>query len=161
VYRPLQQQQARGRHPGGAERRASERRQQGLRALLHGSLRPRRHGPRRAGDRAASAIDWHHAQWLAIALLIVLCSCGDAFLTLLLVERGAREVNPVMAPLVAGSAAAFAGVKIALTGVGVVLLTQLARIRAFGRIPVGVVLYLVLAIYSALIFYEFHLLGGP
>ena len=116
---------------------------------------------RRVSDRALSAVDWHHAQWLAIALLIVLFSCGDSFLTLLLVERGAREVNPLMAPLVAGSAATFAGVKIALTGAGVVLLTQLARIRAFGRIPVGVVLYLVLALYSALMFYEFHLLGVP
>jgi anti-sigma factor RsiW len=161
VYRPSQEQQPRGQHCARAERRRSERRQQGLRALVHGSLRPRRRAPRRVSDRALSAVDWHHAQWLAIALLIVLFSCGDSFLTLLLVERGAREVNPLMAPLVAGSAATFAGVKIALTGAGVVLLTQLARIRAFGRIPVGVLLYLVLALYSALMFYEFHLLGVP
>lgn len=161
MYRLSQEQQPRGQHLLSAERRRGDRRQQGLRALLHGSLHPRRHGPRRASDRTVSAVDWHHAQWLAIALLIVLCSCGDAFLTLLLMERGAREVNPAMAPLVAESAAAFAGVKIALTGVGVVLLTQLAHLRAFGRIPVGVVLYLVLALYSALIFYEFQLLEAP
>jgi len=41
-----------------------------------------------------------------------------------------------------------------------VLLTQLARLRAFGRIPVGVLLYLVLAIYGALIAYEFGLLNA-
>jgi hypothetical protein len=39
-----------------------------------------------------------------------------------------------------------------------VLLTQLARIRAFGRLPVGVLLYGVLALYSALILYELKLL---
>jgi len=40
----------------------------------------------------------------------------------------------------------------------VLLLTQLARIRAFGYIPVGVFLYLVLGIYGALILYELNLL---
>ena len=108
-----------------------------------------------------SAVDWHEARWLAIALLIVLFSCSDAFLTLLLVQRGALEINPLMAPLVGGSAATFAGVKIALTGAGVLLLTQLARMRAFGRIPVGAVLYLVLALYSALLIYELRLLDAP
>ena len=44
--------------------------------------------------------------------------------------------------------------KIGLTAGGVLLLTQLARIRAFGRIPVGMFLYAVLAIYVALICYE-------
>jgi len=131
-----------------------------LRALLHGSFSPRRRGPRRADERAVSAVDWHHPQWLAIAMLIVVSSCTDALLTLMLVERGAYEANPLMAPLVGGSAFAFALVKIGLTAGGVVLLTQLARLRAFGRIPVGVLLYMVLVIYSALIVYEFGLLNA-
>ena len=42
-----------------------------------------------------------------------------------------------MAPLVGGSGLAFAMVKIGLTAGGVMLLTQLARMRAFGRVPVG------------------------
>ena len=141
-----------------AERRGSERRQHGLRALMHGSLRPRRHGPRRAGEHMVSSVDWHHPQWLAIATLIVVFSFSDAFLTLILVERGAREVNPLMAPLVGGSGLAFALVKMGLTAGGVVALTQVARRRAFGRIPVGLVLYSALAIYIGLIAYELHLL---
>ena len=40
-----------------------------------------------------------------------------------------------MAPLVGHSALAFALVKVGLTAGGVLLLTQLARMRAFGRIP--------------------------
>ena len=36
--------------------------------------------------------------------------------------------------------------------------TQLARLRAFGRIPVGVLLYGLLAVYAALITYEYSLL---
>jgi Domain of unknown function (DUF5658) len=146
---------------GTPERRRADRRQHTLRALLHGSFEPRRHEPRRAGERTVSAVDWHHPQWLAIAVLIVAFSCGDALLTLMLVESGAAEVNPLMAPLVGGSALTFALIKIGLTAAGVVLLTQVARIRAFGRIRVGLLLYSALALYGVLIAYELHLLRAP
>jgi Domain of unknown function (DUF5658) len=144
---------------GLPERRRGERRSHILRALVYGSFRPRRCGPRRADERLVSALDWHHPQWLAVSMLIVIGSCTDALLTLILVERGiATEANPLMAPLVGNSPLAFALVKVALTAGGVVLLTQLARIRAFGRIPAGMFLYLVLAIYGVVIGYELHLL---
>jgi Domain of unknown function (DUF5658) len=144
---------------GLPERRRGERRSQILRALLYGSFRPRRRGPRRAAERLVSALDWHHPQWLAVSMLIVIGSCTDALLTLVLVGRGiAIEANPLMAPLVGDSPLAFALVKVALTAGGVVLLTQLARIRAFGRIPAGMFLYLVLAIYGIVILYELKLL---
>jgi hypothetical protein len=145
---------------GLKDRRRADRRTHVLRALLYGSFNPRRREPRRTDERALSAVDWHHPQWLAIAMLIVVSSCIDALLTLMLVERGAYEANPLMAPLVGGSGLVFAVVKIGLTAGGVVLLTQLARMRAFGRISVGVLLYTVLAIYSALIVYEFGLLNA-
>jgi len=145
---------------GLPERRRGERRSRILQALLYGSFRPRRRGPRRTDERSVSALDWHHPQWLAVSMLIVIGSCTDALLTLILVERGiATEANPLMAPLVGNSALAFALVKVGLTAAGVVLLTQLARIRAFGRIPAGMFLYLVLAIYGILIAYELHLLS--
>jgi hypothetical protein len=143
-------------HP--TERRRTERRTHVLRALVYGGLYPRRRSPRRADEQAVSAVDWHHPQWLAVAVLIVTFCCADAFLTLVLMQHGAYEANPLMAPLVGHSASAFALIKIGLTVAGVLLLTQLARVRAFGRIPVGVFLYSVLAIYAALVLYEFRLL---
>lgn len=116
--------------------------------------------PRREDERGVTAVDWHHPQWLAIAVLIVTLSCADAVLTLSLIGRGAYEANPLMAPLVAGSPLRFAIVKILLTVFGVVLLTQLARLKAFGRLPVGVLLYTVLALYAALIVHEYQLLNA-
>jgi hypothetical protein len=142
------------------ERRRGERRQEIWRSLLRGSLTPRRRVPRREDERGVTAVDWHHPQWLATGLLIVSLSCADALLTLVLMHHGAYEANPLMAPLVAGSALRFALVKIVLTTFGVLVLAQLSRLRAFGRLPVGTLLYTVLAVYAALVVYEFRLLNA-
>jgi hypothetical protein len=103
-------------------------------------------------------LDWHQPQWLAVAVLIVVLSCVDAALTLSLMSHGAYEVNPLMAPIVGGSALVFTLIKVGLTAGGVVLLTLAARMRAFGRIPVAFLLYAVLIGYGTLVVYELKLL---
>jgi hypothetical protein len=148
-----------------ADRRASaDRRSRTLRALCYGSIKPRRYDARRGNDAGFAAVDWHEARWLAVALLIVVLSCADAFFTLILLADGAYEANPVMATLLSMAPHWFVLAKISLTSLGVILLTVLARTRAFGRIPVGVVLYSVLFGYATLVAYEYwlcdhHLLG--
>ena len=101
--------------------------------------------------------DWFHPQWLAVGILILLLCSADALLTLTLIARGASELNPFMAPLVAGSGHAFAGWKLGLTAVGVVFLTVMARLQVFGR-TVGAILYVILGMYAALVGYELFLL---
>lgn len=143
------------------ERRRGERRRQVLWALLLGNFHARRRQPRRAGEQGLAAVDWHHPQWLATAILIVVFSSADALLTLALIERGAYETNPLMRPLVyATSALPFTLVKVGLTAAGVVLLTLVARMRLFGRLPAGLLLYAVLAGYGILILYEFGMLDA-
>jgi hypothetical protein len=139
-------------------RQGPDRRTRVARAIMYGSFKPRRLGPRRTGEERLGAIDWYHPWWLAIATLILALCAGDAVLTVVLINRGAYELNPVLAPII-GSGALFVAVKVGLTGISVVLLTLLSRIRAFGRMRVALVLYAVLAGYVALIAYELHLLG--
>ncbi len=142
-----------------SERRyPADRRKGTLRALLQGSFTPRRRGSRRDGEQSFAAVDWHHPQWLAVAMLTLLMSVGDALLTMALLQRGAYEANPFMAPLVHGNPLAFALIKIGLTASGITVLTVLARTRVFGRVPVGVILYAVLFAYAVLVSYEFWLL---
>lgn len=140
------------------ERRLADRRRQVLRALLLGSFYARRRQPRRLGEQGLAAVDWHHPQWLATAILILALSCADALLTLALLERGASEANPLMRPLALGSALPFTVVKVGITAGGVVLLTLLASMRVFGRLPTGVLLYALLGGYGMLVLYEFRLL---
>jgi hypothetical protein len=139
-------------------RNTNDRRKRTFRSLVHGSLAPRRHGPRRGEDRSFTAVDWHHPQWLAVAILTLLLSSADAFLTLVLLERGANEANPFMEPLVGGSTLIFTMVKMGLTSGGIIVLILLARVRVFGRVPVSFLLYAVLLGYTVLVGYEFWLL---
>lgn len=128
------------------------------RALVYGSFNPRRLGPRRTGEQSLASIDWHHPWWLAIATLILALCASDAVLTVVLISRGAYELNPFLAPLMGGSGVLFVVVKLGLTGIGVILLTLLARARAFGRMPVAILLYGVLVGYGVLVAYELRLL---
>ncbi|MFL6602420.1 MAG: DUF5658 family protein [Steroidobacteraceae bacterium] len=139
-------------------RNDADRRKRTLYSLVYGSFNPRRRGTRRTDARSLRDLDWHHPQWLAVAMLIVVLSCVDAALTLTLIAHGAYEVNPLMASIVGGSALIFTVVKVGLTAGGVVLLTLAARMRAFGKIPVGFLLYAVLVGYGTLVIYELRLL---
>jgi hypothetical protein len=143
--------------PDPERRDRTERRRSVLRALWHGNFKRRRLAPRRTHERHAVVTDWFHPQWLGVGVLILLLCCFDAVLTLTLINHGASELNPLMAPLVAGSGRGFALVKLGLTAIGVVFLTILAQLRVFGR-SVGYVLYFVLAGYVVLVGYELFLL---
>jgi Domain of unknown function (DUF5658) len=143
--------------PMTERRTRTERRRSVLRALWRGNFARRRLAPRRSGERHAVVTDWFHAQWLAVAILILLLCGADALFTLTLVSRGAVEINPAMDPLVRGSGYGFAAWKFALTSMGVVLLTLLARLQLFGR-AVGTILYVVLGMYVLLVGYELFLL---
>jgi hypothetical protein len=141
------------------ERRSrEERRSQTLRSLASGSFKRRRYGPRRVVDASIAVTDWYAPQWLAAALLILILCVADALITLTLLGHGAHEANPLMDTIVHGDGRRFIAFKFGLTSTGVVLLILLARVRAFGWLPVSVLLYGVLAAYLCLVGYELSLL---
>lgn len=134
-------------------------------SICYGSFNPRRRAaPRRREEMKFHSLDWHSPHLLAVAIAISLLCMGDAFLTLLLLQGGAYEVNPLMAGLIYRSVAAFAAWKMAMTGTGIVLMVVLARYRFMRLLRVECVLYGVLIAYGGLIGYEVWLLkslGGP
>ncbi len=142
----------------GERRQGADRRTHTARALLAGNFNPRRRGPRRVRDGSITSTDWHDARWLAVAIVTLLLSVADALLTLALVQRGAFEANPLMAAFLRSDPDHFVMVKIGLTIGGVILLTLVAKVRAFGRLPVSAILCTVLALYAGLVGYEVWLL---
>jgi Domain of unknown function (DUF5658) len=145
------------------ERRArADRRHRVWWSVCYGSFNPRRRAPqRRLDDSRFQSLDWHSSHLLAVAIGILLLSVADAFLTVVLLQGGAAEVNPIMAALIYRSVATFAALKMAMTGAGVLLMVFLARYRFMRLLRVEWVLYGVLIAYVSLISYEVWMLKGP
>ena len=131
-------------------------------SIFYGSFNPRRRTPpRRLDESRFHSLDWYSAHLLAAAIGILLLSGADAFLTLQLVQGGAREVNPLMAALIYRNVAVFAAMKLGMTSVCIILMVILARYRFMRVLQVGWVLYAILIAYASLIGYELWMLTGP
>ena len=139
-------------------RRRIDRRSLSLRTFLQGCITPRRRDNRR-GNEYEGLLDWHEPHLMFLAVMILMLSVTDAFLTLNLISKGAEEANPVMAWLLNQAPSLFAGVKMALTGVGIVVLVALAKARIFRVIRISNIIHWCMIGYVALIAYEAWLLS--
>jgi hypothetical protein len=150
------------RHSTHERRDRADRRLRVWWSVCYGSFNPRRRTPpRRLDDSRFHSLDWHSAHLLAVAISILLLSAVDAFLTPVLLQGGADEVNPIMAMLIYRSVAVFAALKLAMTSVCVIFMVFLARYRFMRVVRVEWILYGVLIAYVSLISYEFWMLKGP
>ena len=149
-------------HMINERRDRTDRRRRVWWSVLYGNFNPRRRAPpRRVDDPRFHSLDWHSSHLLAVAICILLLSVVDALMTLVLLQDGAAEVNPIMALLVYRSVAGFAALKMGLTSVSIVFMVFLARYRFMRLLRVEWVLYAVLIAYASLISYEFWMLQGP
>jgi len=136
-----------------AERRLVTDRRTRPTSLL-GSLRfgGRRRGFRREGEERNRYVDQPSKEIVALSLLTVILSVLDALFTLLHLEGGGREVNPIMGLALAAGVSCFLILKVGLTGLGVVFLAihqnfRLSRIALHG---VAMAYSALLAYHSAL-----------
>lgn len=136
------------------QRAANDRRVFGWRSVFYGFLRSRRRQLRRTDDSEVIFVDWHHPWLFFLAVGTMLLSCTDAFLTLILLELGMIEVNPLMASLLGKGTAIFAATKMASTGLGILTLVFLAESRFFNRFRTGLLLTTLFTGYACLVCYE-------
>lgn len=136
----------------------TERRSLSMRTFLQSGLTPRRRDNRR-GAEYEGLLDWHEPHLMFLAVMILLLSVTDAFLTLTLISFGAEEANPVMAFLLVEAPGLFASVKMALTGGGLVVLVALSRARVFRIIRISNIIHWCMVGYVVLIAYEAWLLS--
>lgn len=148
------------RAPPADRRGGRDRRRTTLASVVRGGpYRNRRRGPRRFADRHGYYVDWYEPRLLLVSLGVLLLSCADAALTLILLDLGAVEVNQLMARLIHVDVALFATVKVTLTALGVVVLVVHFSFRLFRRVPVGDLLTLFLAGYLVLLAHELAMLS--
>ncbi|MDX1403790.1 MAG: DUF5658 family protein [Woeseiaceae bacterium] len=139
-----------------AERRTrSDRRSFTWRTVFYGFLRSRRRSARRDSEAEPLFTDYHHPWHFFLATSIMVLSFADAAFTLALIERGAIEINPVMAAMIARGAQTFATVKMLMTSFGILSLVFLARWMFVRRFRTGVLLTVFFGFYAILVCYEF------
>ena len=131
-----------------------ERRSFTWRTVLYGFTLSRRHTHRRAVDGEVIFLDWHHPWLFFLATGTMLLSCADAFLTLLLLELGMIEANPVMNAFMAHGTAIFTSTKLAMTAFGIFVLVFLAKARFLNRFRTGLFLTAFFSFYACLVCYE-------
>lgn len=132
-----------------------DRRTLSWRTVLYGFVRSRRRQHRREQETEVRFLDWHHPWLFFLAVGTMLLSSLDAFMTLLLIERGMVEVNPVMAAVMGHGTAWFAASKLFMTGAGVLVLVYLAKSHFLNRFRTGLFLTMIFSFYACLVCYEF------
>lgn len=137
------------------DRTDSDRRDLSWRTLIFGYLRSRRRTTRRVSEDMPIFTDYHHPWLFFLATGIMMLSCFDAFLTLQLLDRGAIEINPVMAAVINQGTLTFAVTKMLLTSIGILALVFLARATFMRRFRTGLILTFFFSGYSILVCYEF------
>lgn len=140
---------------GGLQRAPEDRRQTSWRTVFFGFIRSRRRDQRRNDDGEVLFLDWHHPWLFFLSVGIMLLSCADAFMTLQLLQLGMVEVNPVMAAILDQGTGVFAATKLAMTGVGILMLVFLAKARFMNRMRAGLFLTVFFTFYACLACYEF------
>ncbi len=138
------------------EQRAAtdDRRTFSWRTVLYGFTLSRRHVHRRVEDNEVVFLDWHHPWLFFLAVGTMLLSVTDAFFTLLLMERGMIEANPVMRLAMNESTALFVGTKLAMTAFGILVLVYLAKQHFLNRFRTGLFLTVFFSAYACLVCYE-------
>lgn len=139
-------------------RDTTDRRTFSWRTVFFGFFRSRRRATRRGAEAEPLFSDWHHPWLFFLATGTMLLSCLDAFFTLQLLDRGAVEVNPVMAAMIGHGTLPFAASKMLLTGLGILALVFLSRLKFMNRMRTGLILTIFFSFYACLVCYEFVLL---
>jgi len=93
---------------------------------------------------------------LLIMLILVLCFV-DVYLTLVLIQLGGRELNPIMGIFLKKDIVLLMVIKYAITSICILIFLIHKNFRLFGKIKTQYILYIVLGIFLALVSYKIYL----
>jgi len=141
------------------EQRDQNRRKPSLKTLWGALTHHRRRKPRREDDHLNSYTDWYGHWPLAATFTIILLCFADAFLTMVLLSKGAVELNGLMDYLIQKDIQLFTIVKMTVTGAALIVLVLHFNFRVYKYIAVRYLIYGLVPIYSLLVFCELRLLA--
>jgi hypothetical protein len=108
--------------------------------------------------QSACLAETHSPKTLSLILLILLLSITDAFLTLDLINRGAVELNPIMAYYLNHSELAFFGMKYLLTCASVLVILIIKDVYLFKTKVQGKILFVFhIIVLTSVVHWELYL----
>jgi len=141
------------------ERRDDTRRRISAKTFLGTLFKRRRREIRRDDDTVGSYIDWYGPWPFLASFLIIVLSFTDAFLTMILLNNGAIELNILMDWLIKKDVQTFAITKMVVTGLAIIILVMHFNFRVYRIIAVRYVMYALVPVYTLLIVHEFNMLA--
>jgi hypothetical protein len=136
------------------QRELSDRRKQPTPGLSRFSFFGRRKAFRREGDRQKGGyIDRYSTGLFSLLLLIVGLNLLDAFLTIMILDRGGREVNPFVRSAIELFGERFWAWKFTLVSIVLILLCLHSKFK-----PVKTVIVTTGFIYASVVLYQIFLL---
>ena len=115
---------------------------------------------RTADSRCLVPLDYYSPSLFIGAVIVLSLSLLDALLTLILLSKGARELNPVMAYYLHHGPHLFLSVKYGLTALAVILIVLLNdALTARFRWGSGILLHLFAACFGSVVIWQFYLLS--
>jgi len=137
------------------ERRVlTDRRTSATKPFSFCTLRGRRRKSRRLDECHNYYVDRYNVRYLVLIISILILCFLDAYLTLLLLQVGAIELNPYMLFFIKKDVVLSMVVKYVMTATALIIILVHKNFRVFGGLRVRNLIYAILAVYSGLVLFE-------
>ena len=118
------------------------------------TFRGRRRKSRRIEECHNYYVDRYSVRYLVLIVAILILCFLDAYLTLLLLQIGAIELNPFMLYFIKKDIVLSMVVKYVMTATALIIILVHKNFRVFGGLKVRYLIYVILALYSGLVLFE-------
>jgi hypothetical protein len=136
-------------------RRLQDRRLNSTRSISVYTLRGRRKKARRVEEAENYYVDRYELRYLFLIISILILCFLDAFLTIILLQLGAEELNPFMLIFIEKNLVLSMVVKYMMTALSLICILMHKNFRIFRNLRVHSLIYFVLTLYVALVLFEF------
>lgn len=138
-----------------SERRVrTDRRYGATKPISFYTFRGRRRESRRTDECHNYYVDRYNRRYLVMIVAILILCFLDAYLTLLLLQVGAIELNPFMLYFIKKDIVLSMVVKYLMTASALVIILVHKNFKVFGGLKVRNLIYVILAMYSGLVLFE-------
>ncbi|MGD9346704.1 MAG: DUF5658 family protein [Candidatus Aminicenantes bacterium] len=136
-------------------RQLPDRRHTSTKSLSIYTLRGRRKKARRIEEAENYYVDRYEFRYLFLIISILVLCFLDAFLTVILLQLGAKELNPFMLILIEKDVVLSMIIKYVITAFSLIFILVHKNFRIFKNLRVHALIYFVLTLYVALVLFEF------